>query len=106
MENKVKKVVTLIKIDKDGNYEVTNWVADCKKEARQIVEAKVKEIREYWKDDLRFINYSMDEEPIKLTKEWVDTNKCHLYFYIGKQSIEEYNGCKIKYDFFIKDSEN
>ena len=106
IENKVKKVVTLIKFDKDGNYEVFNWVAECKKEARQIVESTIKEISEVWKDELHFLNSTRDEEPIKLTKEWVSSDNCHLYFGDGKPSMEDWFESKIQFNFFINDSEN
>lgn len=103
----MNKVVTLIQFDKDGNYEVFNWIAKSKKEARQIVESTIKEIREEWKDKLDEHNrVYVDEEPIKLTKEWVSDDNCHLYFGNGKPSMGDWFESKFQYNFFIKDSEN
>lgn len=106
-----KKVVILIQFDKDGNYEVFNWVAKSKREARQIVETTIKEIREVWKDRLDEHNkVYVDEEPIigpiKLTKEWVSADNCHLYFGNGKPSMDDWFDSRIQFNFFIKDSEN
>lgn len=102
-----KKVVTLIKFDKAGNYEVFNWIAKSKREARQIVETTIKEIRETWKDKLDEHNkVYVDEEPIKLTKEWVSSDNCHLYFGNGKPSMDDWLDSKFQFNFFINDSEN
>lgn len=104
MEN---KVVTLIQFDKAGNYEVFNWIAKSKREARQIVESTIKEIRETWKDRLDEHNrVYVDEEPMKLTKEWVSADNCHLYFGNGKPSIGDWLDSKFQFNFFINDSEN
>lgn len=102
-----KKVVTLILFDKDGEYEVFNWIAKSKKEARQIVETTIKEIREVWKDKLDETNkVYVDREPIKLTKEWVSFDNCHLYFGNGKPSMDDWFESKLQFNFFINDSEN
>ena len=102
-----KKVVTLIRFDKDGNYKVFNWIADSKKEARQIVESTIKEIREALKDRLDEHNrVYVDEEPMKLTKEWVSADNCHLYFGNGKPSMDDWFESKFQFNFFINDSEN
>ena len=101
-----KKVVTLIKFDKDGNYEVFNWVAECKKEARQIVESTIKGIREEWKDRLDEHNSVYTDERLTLTKEWVSSDNCHLYFGDGNPSMEDWFESRIQFNFFINDSEN
>lgn len=101
-----KKVVTLIQFDKAGNYEVFNWIADSKKEARQIVESTIKEIRECWKDRLEHNKVYVDEETFKLTKEWVSADNCHLYFGNGKPSMGDWLDSRLQFNFFINNSEN
>lgn len=102
-----KKVVTLIKLYKDDISKVFNWIAEGKKEARQIVEATIKEIREEWKDKLDEHNrVYVNEEPIKLTKEWVSADNCLLYFGNGKPSIDDWLDSKIQFIFLITDTEN
>lgn len=101
-----KKVVTLIKSDIGGNYKVSNWVAECKKEAIQIVETKIKEIREEWKDSIDKHNRVHTDEHLTLTKEWVSEDNCHLYFGDGKPSMDDWLESGLQFNFFITDSEN
>lgn len=94
--NKVKKyVVTLIQFDDDGNYEVYNWIADTKQEARSIVEKTIKEIKE----DVDLKEYA-ESRGFIFTKVWFGTNNCHLCVGpYGKDDGIDYCMNEYKYDF-------
>ena len=103
--NIVKKyVVTLIQFDDDGNYEVHNWIADTRREARNIVEQTIKEI----KNDIDLKDYA-EERGYIFTKWWLDPNNCHLCLgQYGKDDGMNYCLNEYKYDwhFTINESLN
>lgn len=87
-----KLVVTLIHFDKDGNYTVDNWVAGGRREARNIIESTVKEIKEvHWKDYAEEMGYTF-------TKKWENQDTCRLYF--GDCIYES----RHTFNFFINES--
>lgn len=88
MKEVKKYVVTLIHFDKDGNYYVDNWVAENKKDARNIIEQTIKEIKEALKD------YAESNGHI-FTKVWGDTNNCNLY--VGRYGKEDMDECMYEY---------
>ena len=105
-KEEIKKmfVVTLINFDDDGNYEVDNWIANTRREARNIVEQTIKEI----KNDIDLKDYA-EERGYIFTKWWFNPNSCCLCLGpYGKDDGMGYcmNEYKYKWHFTINESLN
>ena len=99
-----KYVVTVIYFDDDGNYEVRNWTADTRREARNIVEQEIREI----KNDIDLNEY-VEERGYIFTKWWLNPDNCHLCLgQYGKDDGMGYcmNEYKYKWHFTINESIN
>lgn len=96
MENQDKLIVTLVKNDGNTDPAVFNWVADGRRDAVNIVEKTIKEVREDYKQQ----GYNEKEyDNFPGTKEWYKRGgkRTHCVLHLFERSY---------YEFYITDVED
>lgn len=94
------KIVTLYRNDGKSDPAVFNWIADGQKDAVNIIEKTIKEIREDIRNEFTKEGYSKEDidEILPGTKEWYKNSRGRYYCYLFVDDCY--------YEFYIRNVED